>query len=421
MSVLVSAGTLFAIPAFPGAEGFGANATGGRGGSVYVVTNLDDSGPGSFRDAVSEPNRYVVFAVGGMIKISSRITVKNNLTIAGQTAPGEGITIYGNGLSFSGADNTITRYLRVRMGAGGDHGVDAVTLSSGHDIIFDHVSVSWGRDETFSVSSNDRTVGPKGITLQDCMIEMGLQPHSAGGLIQTDGGVSIIRCLYVDNYTRNPKVKGVSEFVNCIVYNWGGGGAYILGDSGGQSHVNVVNNYFIAGPDTRVAPFTRGNANFHLYAAENYFDENRDGVLNGAVIPPSGYTTVDFQKERYPYPTVARLLTPTEAYEHAIAQAGASKVRDRVDRRYIAEVTSLGSLGQIPKNENDAPIDGPGPVAGGPAPVDSDHDGMPDAWELAHGLNPTAQDHNGDANGDGYTNLEEYLNGLVAAGAANKD
>ena len=117
------------LPAFPGAAGFGANARGGRGGGVYIVTNLNDSGPGSFRDAVSQPNRYVVFAVGGVIRINSRIQVAPNLTIAGQTAPGEGITIYGNGLSFSNANNTITRYLRVRMGVVGDSGVDAVTIA----------------------------------------------------------------------------------------------------------------------------------------------------------------------------------------------------------------------------------------------------------------------------------------------------
>lgn len=406
---------LSAVPAFPGAEGFGAQATGGRGGSVYVVTNLNDTGPGSFRDAVSQPNRYVVFAVGGVIKITSRIVVKNNITIAGQTAPGEGITIYGNGLSYTGADNTITRYIRIRMGVGGDSGKDAVAIARGHDMMFDHVTVSWGRDETFSISPDSGYPDPSNITIQDSMIAMGLQTHSAGGLIQTDGGVSIIRCLYIDNHTRNPKVKGVSEFTNNIVYNWGGGGAYILGDSAGQSYTNIVNNYFIEGPNSSAAPFTRGNLNFHVYASDNFHDSNRNGVLDGAVIPASEYTTVDFQSQRYPYPAVSKLLTPAEAYAHVAANAGASKARDRVDRRYIEELTSLGTLGQIPTNENDAPINGAGPVVGGTAPVDTDLDGMPDAWELSTGTNPAVQDHNGDLNGDGYTNLEEYLNALASA------
>lgn len=134
--------------AFPGAEGFGRFATGGRGGEVYKVTNLDDSGPGSFRDAVSQPNRTVIFEVGGVIRIHSRIIVKENITIAGQTAPGEGITVYGNGLSFTEANNSITRYIRIRMGKVGDKGKDAVSIATGHDMIFDHVSISWGRDGT---------------------------------------------------------------------------------------------------------------------------------------------------------------------------------------------------------------------------------------------------------------------------------
>jgi hypothetical protein len=203
---------LAALPAFPGAEGFGANATGGRGGSVYVVTNLNDSGAGSFRDAVSQPNRTVVFAVGGIIRITSRVAVRNNITIAGQTAPGGGITIYGNGVSFSNANHTICRYVRFRQGIGGDGGTDAVGIASGDSMIFDHVSASWGRDETFSVSGT-----PSNITLQDCIVGQGLLAHSAGGLMQTDGGVSVFRTLYTDNWMRNPKVKGVHEFTNNVV------------------------------------------------------------------------------------------------------------------------------------------------------------------------------------------------------------
>ncbi|HEU0172733.1 MAG TPA: Ig-like domain-containing protein [Blastocatellia bacterium] len=401
------------LPAFPGAAGFGANARGGRGGSVYIVTNLNDNGPGSFRDAVSQPNRYVVFAVGGVIRINSRIQVAPNLTIAGQTAPGEGVTIYGNGLSFSNANNTITRYLRVRMGVVGDSGVDAVTIAEGDNMIFDHVSVSWGRDETFSISG-----APSNVTVQDSIIAQGLFSHSAGGLLQTSGGVSIVRCLYIDNTTRNPKVKGVNEFVNNVVYNWGSGGGYILGDSAGDSFVNVIENYYINGPSTTIQPFTRGNLNFHIYAQNNYHDDNLNGLLDGAVVPQSGYTTVDWVTTPFPYPTVGALsvMPAPEAYDHVIANAGASRVRDRVDLRLIEEAQSLGSLGEIISNENDPPMNGPGPVAGGRAPVDTDQDGMPDYWEIAAGLNPNVADHNGDADGNGYTNLEDYLNSLVEGG-----
>ncbi|HEX2860286.1 MAG TPA: hypothetical protein VHN79_01545, partial [Lacunisphaera sp.] len=324
-SVLATA-RLFALPAFPGAEGFGANATGGRGGTVYVVTNLNDSGAGSFRDAVSQPNRTVVFAVGGIIKISSRVVVRNNITIAGQTAPGDGITIYGNGVSFSNADNTICRYIRFRQGIGGDSGTDAVGIASGDSMIFDHVSASWGRDETFSVSGT-----PSNITLQDCIVGQGLLAHSAGGLMQTDGGVSVFRTLYTDNWMRNPKVKGVHEFTNNVVYNWGGGGGYILGDSAGQSHANISNNYFIAGPNSPAQAFTRGNLNFHVFADHNFHDANRNGVLDGAVVTPAEYTTVDFVPARYAYPAVATLLSPQQAYAHVAAHAGASLQRDQVD------------------------------------------------------------------------------------------
>lgn len=401
---------LCALPAFPGAEGFGANATGGRGGTVYVVTNLNDSGAGSFRDAVSQPNRTVVFAVGGIIRISSRVAVRNNITIAGQTAPGDGITIYGNGVSFSNANNTICRYIRFRQGINGDGGTDAVGIASGDAMIFDHVSASWGRDETFSVSGT-----PSNITLQDCIVGQGLLIHSAGGLMQTDGGVSVFRTLYTDNWMRNPKVKGVHEFTNNVVYNWGGGGGYILGGgSAGQSYANVSNNYFIAGPNSPAAAFTGGNLNFHIFADNNFHDANRNGALDGAIVPPSGYTTVDFVPARYPYPAVASLLSPTEAYAHIVAHAGASLRRDQVDAFMVSELTSLGTIGAQIVNESE--VGGPGVIAGGVAAVDTDGDGMPDWWEQAAGTNLAVADNNSDLNGDGYTNLENYLNALAPTG-----
>lgn len=212
-----------------------------------------------------------------MITITSRIVVSSRVTIAGQTAPGQGITVYGNGVSYSGADNTITRYIRYRMGTtgklclelgsirkktysslAGDSGKDTITIANGANMIFDHVSVSWGRDETFSINGD-----VSNITISDSIIAQGLETHSCGGLIQTDGGVSIIRTLYIDNQTRNPKVKGVNEFINNVVrtaspflhyqflimtlkvYNWGGGGGYIAGDSAGPSEANIVNNVFL--------------------------------------------------------------------------------------------------------------------------------------------------------------------------------
>jgi pectate lyase len=162
--------------AFPGAEGFGANATGGRGGSVYVVTNLNDTGAGSLRDAVSKPDRIIVFSVGGLITIKERMIVSKHISILGQTAPGDGITVYGNGWSFSNADDAVVRYIRIRMGKSGASGKDGITIAEGSNMIFDHVSVTWGRDETFSISGSD--VG--NITIQNSIIGQGLQTHSCG-------------------------------------------------------------------------------------------------------------------------------------------------------------------------------------------------------------------------------------------------
>lgn len=390
--------------AFPGAQGFGRFATGGRGGTIYTVTNLNDTGKGSFRDAVSQPNRIVVFKVAGVINIKSRVSVSPNITIAGQTAPGEGITLYGNGLSFSGADNAIVRYIRIRMGINGDKGKDAVGIANGSNMIFDHLSVSWGLDETFSVSGE-----VSNITIQDCIISEGLYSHSAGGLIQTTGGISLLRNLYINNHTRNPKVKGINQFVNNVVYNWKVA-AYILGGgSQGHSYANVTNNYFIAGPNTSANPFTRGNENFHIYATGNFFDSNRNGQLDGAVIPKEGYTVVDWKESPFDYPVI-RELSPEKAYSYVLQHAGASLKRDNVDQRLINEITSLGKLGAIVSKEKEIPAV---KVADRKA-KDKDGDGLPDLWEKKNGLDPSrAGDDQIDKDGNGYTSIEEYINSLA--------
>jgi hypothetical protein len=396
--------------AFPTAEGFGRHAQGARGGTVYHVTTLNDSGAGSLREAVSQPNRTVVFDVGGVVQLKSPLQVVSNLYLAGQTAPGEGLTVYGDAVSFTNANQTIVRYLRFRMGHGGSTGKDAVTVGDGHDMIFDHVSVSWGQDENFSVTN---TAG--NITLQNSIVAQGLHPHSAGGLIQSTGGTSMLRNLYIDNHTRNNKVKGVNQFVNNVVYNWEAG-AYILGDSERQSQANVTDNYFINGPGKAKAAFTRGNTNFHIYAHGNFQDSTRNGTLDGAEIAKPGYGTVTWVAQPFAYPAVPN-MTARQAYEQAVAHAGASQHRDAVDQRMIEELTSLGRLGEIIREENQAPMHGPGTVKGGPAPLDTDQDGMPDAWERRYQLNPKdATDRNLDPDHDGYTNLEEYLSQLVGEG-----
>ena len=413
--------------AFPGATGFGRYASGGRGGSVYHVTNLNDKGAGSFRDAISQPNRIVVFDVAGIINIESRLVFFKNLTISGQTAPGEGVVVYGDGVSFSGADNMICRYMRFRMGAGGTSGKDAAGIANGQNMIFDHVSVTWGRDETFSISWDNKGTEPANITIQNSIIGQGLQTHSAGGLIQTSGGVTLFRNLYIDNHTRNPKVKGLNQFVNNVVYNWGGGGCYILGDSEGTSWATIVNNYFIEGPSSAVSTYSRANNNFQLYAKGNVEDANRDGVLNGILSEKSNYgpafwvsdptywanvAPTDINKIPQMHPDIPEMTSAEEAYYWIIDNVGCSlPARDQVDHFLIDELTSLGKKGETISTEKGLPTGGPGLIFNGEKLPDSDNDGMPDDWEDANGTDKKVNDIN-IIGSDGYSNIEKYINSI---------
>ena len=407
--------SLLAVPAFPGAEGFGADAKGARASAspvVYRITNLNDSGAGSFRDAVSASGRIVVFDVGGIIRITTPVVVAANLTIAGQTAPGGGVTVYGNRVSFSGASNTICRYIRFRMGIDGDDGADAVGLANGSDLIFDHVSASWGRDETFSISG-DTAIR---ITLQDCLIAQGLRIHSAGGLMQTSGGVSIFRTLYADNYMRNPKIKGVNDYINNVVYNWGSGGGYIpAGDSAGDSYANLIKSVFIAGPETGAgrSPFTSGNTNYRLHHSGNLEDLDLDGVLDPVAVGNSRFSTLQLVGTRFAYPAPVTELSATAALAWVLDRAGASHKRDRVDAYVVDEVRSYGTRGAFLFDE--AEMGGIGDVASGLKPADTDNDGMPDWWESAAGTNPALADAT-TLGADGYLAIERYLNALALGG-----
>ena len=416
--------------AFPGAVGFGRYATGGRGGTVYHVTNLNDSGSGSFRDAVSQSNRIIVFDVAGIIIINSRITFAKNLTIAGQTAPGEGVVVYGDGVSFSSADNMICRYMRFRMGIKGTSGKDAAGIANGGNMIFDHVSVTWGRDETFSVNWDNKGTEPHDITIQNSIIGQGLVSHSAGGLVQTNGGVTLFRNLYIDNKTRNPKVKGLNQYVNNVVYNWGEGGCYILGDSEGTSWATIVNNYFIKGPSSTVAAYTRANQNFQLYASGNYVDLNTDGILNGILSVQSDYgdafwvndpqywanvDTNDANKIPQMHPDIDIMMPAEEAYNWIVDSVGAIlPVRDKIDMFLIDQLTSLGKKGELISTELSLPTKGPGTIYTGKKLTDTDNDGMPDEWEDTNGTDKTTND-SGVIGNDGYSNIEKYINSIAEA------
>lgn len=415
------------LPAFPGAEGFGRFATGGRGGEIYHVTNLNDSGSGSLRDAISKSNRIIVFDVSGVINIKDRLVFKSNQTILGQTAPGEGIQVYGNGVSFSGAHNLIVRHMRFRMGIGGTSGKDAAgTADNTHDQIFDHLSVLWGRDECFSISSNDKSNGPSNITVQHSIIGQGLQPHSCGGLVQTDNGVTLYGNLYIENKTRNPKVKGLNQFVNNVLYDWGGGAAYNMGgDSAGDSWAEITDNYFIAGPWKGTAPLVGGNANFMFYGDGNYADENRDGVLNGTLYTGTGggalkNSIAELEAAGAPkkFPVIESRLTADKALERLIKEVGASlPVRDEVDQYCIDELTSYGTLGSTGGiiTEKSLPHKGTGKLYGGFKPTDTDGDGIPDDWEIANGLDPNDKTDAAKIAANGYANIENYSFSITEA------
>ncbi len=415
------------IPAFPGAEGFGKYAKGARAATsptIYHVTNLNDSGTGSLRDAVSQPNRIVVFDVAGIITITSRLIFSSNITVAGQTAPGDGVVVYGNGVSFSGTKDVIVRYMRFRMGLKGDSGKDAAGIANGTDMIFDHCSFTWGLDETFSISWDNKGSEPGNITISNSIIGQGIMIHSAGGLIQTNGGVTLYKDLYVDNKTRNPKVKGLNQYVNNVCYNWGSGGGYILGDTEGSSWAAIENNYFIKGPATGgTDAFVRANQYFQVCQSGNYLDYTTDGVLNGVLAVPDDFGPATFVPDYSSFitspkvhPVISNKLTAEDAYKWIIDSVGPIiPFRDEVDKYIIKEVKSLGTSGALINGEADLALANTvGNVFSAPKQTDTDNDGIPDTWEDANGLNKNTPADALILHESGYLNIERYINSITA-------
>ena len=391
-------------------------ASGGLGGTVYHVTNLNNSGAGSLRDAVSVSGRTVVFDVGGVITITSPISVVDNITIAGQTAPG-GIVVYGNELSLSSRHNIIVRYLSVRQGINGGSGDKAFNMTTSYNIMVDHVSVTWGRWDTIGISDNAHD-----ITMQNCIMGESIAPQNFGGFIDSSRRLTLARSLFLDNNSRNPKGKGDLQYINNVIYNWGGNG-YCGGHSSAPWYQDLINNYFIAGPSSStgniLAQFT---ANDVVYNSGNYTDldkadTNGDGQPEGRLIVASDFKgnnsgdAPTFMPSAYNVPPVAvPLMSADNALPSVLSCVGNSLNRDGVDQRLINQVKSLGTLGAIIDTE--VTVGGQTAIVGGTAPTDTDGDGMPDFWETAMGLNPAVADNNGDADGDGYTNLNQYLNWL---------
>jgi hypothetical protein len=424
------------LAAFPGAEGFGMAACGGRGGRVIEVTNLEDNGPSSLREAIDANGpRIVVFRVGGYIELKSMLDInKPDITIAGQTAPGDGICLKNYGLEIR-SDNVIVRYLRIRPSDITKREFDAISVLDGRDIVIDHCSTSWSLDEVVSVVSRRPTMG--NVTIQWCIIEESLNCsahrkgcHGYASLIRAafGNGVTYHHNLYAHNNGRNPRPGNYVnsqidpcglffDFRNNVVYNWGGKHAGYNDDGRNEANsitsMNFVNNYYIRGPNsTGSVAFRESTTGCKAYFSGNWMD---------GACPNDPWSLVEFvdfneaQKDAYKQsaPLPAAPVTTEEtpaAYKRVLADAGASfPARDAVDKRVVDNVVKktgriinhIDEVGGYPKMES------------GTAPVDSDHDGMPDTWETAVGLNPNdANDARGDRDKDGYTNIEEYINRL---------
>ncbi|GJL56730.1 MAG: hypothetical protein NPIRA02_38620 [Nitrospirales bacterium] len=413
--------------AFPEAEGFGRFSQGGRGGQVFEVTNLKDSGLGSFRSALEARGpRTVVFRVSGTIVLADRITIKNPyLTIAGQTAPGGGVQV--NGMLDIQSHDIIIRHLRVRVGPGSlpkPSVRDSIQImgESAKDIILDHVSLSWGVDETFSIYNAQAG----GFTVQWSIITESLNCpspqhaegcHGKGILI---GGsttkVSFHHNLLAHHPDRNPNLTGGDiDMVNNVIYNYRA--ANNVRPRKGVVRLNSVGNYYIPGPNT-----PRKKGAIRLYGGSK-FNEASGVYLKGNIHPrfresdslPQMEIAFRFGdspdltvvEKRYNYP----LVTTTDAfqaYDQVLEKAGAVlPVRDSIDRRIVKDVRDrTGKIIDMPSE-----VGGFAKLASGTPPPDTDKDGMPNKWELTWGFDPkNAADGANDADKDGYTNLEEYLN-----------
>jgi pectate lyase len=411
-SYLATAGLSAAadLPAFPAAEGFGAHATGGRGGAIYHVSTLNDGGPGSLRDAVSKGPRIIVFDVAGYIELKSALSVSSDITIAGQTAPGEGISTKNYEVSFSKSHNVIVRYIHFRQGLTPKQEKKyALGLEQASNMIFDHVSIEWGRWDCIGMSKSTD------ITIQNCIIGPGIAPQRFGCLCESDN-VTFSHNLWISNQSRNPKSKGVVQYVNNVVYNWGVCG-YVGGHSGGDHGADVIGNYFIKGPSSGNVFLGEFKPTDHIFQQGNYVDTTLDGVLNGRPVMPEDFGTSANAPTLIPVssikpPVPVTLDTAEGAYKKVAAGAGCSLQRDSVDKVLIGDLTSLGKSGKTVSDP--AAMGGFGQIQGGPAKISATGDGIPDDWKKAHGLSQMDTNAaNGDYNHDGYTNIEKFVDGLA--------
>jgi hypothetical protein len=465
------------IPAFPGAMGGGMYSFGGRGGRVIVVTNLADSGPGSFREAMEAGGpRIVVFNVAGVIRLKDRIRIRAPyVTIAGNTAPGDGVCLAGNTVELESHD-IIIRHMRFRRGETwvGDRN-DSCGGNPTGNIMIDHVSASWGLDECMSMYRHmyqPPSGGPElklptvNITIQNSIFSEALNTynHAFGSTI---GGLNSTfhHNVWACNGGRNPSVGMYGDFTwaNNVLFNW----VHRTVDGGDHmSYFSIINNYFKPGPATPVGEpiswrLLKPESERNKFVVDHFGKAYVNGNIvegnarvtkdnwDGGVQPEVRSNAIDAVlaaiRTNAPFPHAPlNIQSATEAYEYDLANAGATlPKRDAVDERVINSVRT-GKVSAKFSPGDEAPfsnvayqqrvIDGiialvpkgiitnPSQVGGYPeyqgTPYkDSDGDGMPDDWEKAHGLNPNdPSDANGDLNGDGYTNIEKFINGLDPKG-----
>ena len=400
--------------AFPEALGFGANVTGGRAGTVYHVTNLNDDGAGSFRDAVSQGNRIVVFDVGGIINIKTAVSIKSNITIAGQTAPGEGIAIHGGKLSTGKQSNIIIRYLRIRSGENtASTKDDALNLYDAKNVIVDHCSVELAPWNNFGGSSDNADYRVTGITVQNSLIANPIGQQFGAHIESIDGTWAWYYNAFVNTHNRNPLDKINDIFVNNILYNFEAG--YTTHTSAKFKH-DIVNNYFVYGPEGKNEWF-QVDKNQSIYANGNLIDKNRDGVLNGG--PTSIYYYQGPGEElKNPWnelTTKGPMMSAASAWRYVTSQSGVLPYDD-IDSLIWHQVGTLGKEGALVKSVGAMGLktnNGWGEVIAGKAATDSDKDGMPDYFENAMGYD-TAKDDAMTKESDGYVRIEKYINWLGA-------
>lgn len=439
------------ITAFPGAEGFGKYASGGRGGMVAAVTNLNDSGEGSFRHALEQfPGQplTIIFNVSGIIELQSRVQIKrSNLTIAGQTAPGDGICFKGHSLILNGASskgnhgNIIIRYIRSRPGGTLKTGLYGFDMENCQNVIVDHCSFSWANEECAAMYDTKNT------TVQWCIVSEGLYNAGHQKGVRGYGGVwggqfaSFHHNLFAHLNSRALRFNGsrahdttaLIDYRNNVVYNWGNANAAYGGEvniEGGVSQVNMVNNYYKPGPATP-ADVKFMHASYQAEKAKGIGQWFLDGnIMEGnPALTKKNKSGIDLKElentkeaiatRAFPIEQPIPVETAKDAYEKVLRYAGAIfPKRDAVDERIVLETKTGTAMGKGVFGKPGI-IDDPMAVGGWPvyasttAPLDSDKDGMPDSWEKANGLDPENPEDRNKVSSTGYTMLEMYVNSLV--------